>query len=120
MNKRSISEKVFDGMNVIILSLVLLIALFPFYYTFIASISEGSQVVAGNVVFLPIDITFKAYNLIPTLDNFFVAFGNTIYYTIFGALTSMIFMTIGAYSLSRKRLKGRKYINIFISFSNFQ
>lgn len=95
----------------------MLTALFPFYYTFIASISEGSQVVAGNVVFLPIHITLKAYKLIPTLNYFFSSFGNTIFYTIFGALTSMIFMTMGAYALSRKRLKGRKFLNIFISFT---
>jgi len=114
---KSVSEKIFDVLNAIILSLVMLTALFPFYYTFIASISEGSQVVAGNVVFLPIHITLKAYKLIPTLNYFFSSFGNTIFYTIFGALTSMIFMTMGAYALSRKRLKGRKFLNIFISFT---
>jgi len=115
--KRSLGEKIFNVFNIIILFLVLLFTLYPFYYIFIASISEGSQVVRGNVVLWPIGLTFRAYELIPTIDNFFTAYGNTFYYTFFGALTSMIFMTMGAYALSRKRLLGRKFINMMISFT---
>lgn len=115
--KRSLGEKIFNVFNIIVLSLVLLFTLYPFYYTFIASISEGSQVVRGNVVLWPIGVTFRAYELIPTIDYFFTAYGNTFFYTFFGALTSMIFMTMGAYALSRKRLMGRKFINMMISFT---
>ncbi|HBM79794.1 MAG: carbohydrate ABC transporter permease [Clostridiales bacterium] len=117
MSKRTFGEKSFNIFNIILLSFVLIVTIYPFYYIFIASISEGSQVVGGNVVFYPIDITFAAYKLIPTIKNFFTSFGNTLFYTFFGALTSMAVMTMGAYALSRKRLKGRRFIGMMISFT---
>jgi len=117
VNKRSIGEKVFNVINILVLSSVLLFTLYPFYYTFIASISEGSLVIMGKVVLQPMNITFRAYELIPTIDYFFTAYGNTFFYTFFGALASMVIMTMGGYALSRKRLKGRKFVNMMISFT---
>jgi putative aldouronate transport system permease protein len=117
MVKKSLGEKIFNVFNIILLSFVLLFTLYPFYYTLIASISDGNKVVMGKVVLWPIGITFRAYELIPTISNFFTAFGNTLFYTLFGASTSIIIMTMGAYALSRKRLKGRKFVGMMISFT---
>jgi putative aldouronate transport system permease protein len=117
MNRLSRGERLFNGFNIILMVLVLIFTLYPFYYTFIASISEGGEVVKGTVFLLPRGVTFRAYELIPTIDNFFSSFGNTLFYTFFGALTSMFFMTMGAYALSRKRLRGRRVIGVAISFT---
>jgi putative aldouronate transport system permease protein len=117
VNRLSAGEKIFNVFNIVLLSLVFVATVYPFYYTFIASISEGSEVVKGTVFFAPRGLTFRAYQLIPTIDYFFNSFGNTLFYTFFGASASMAIMTMGSYALSRKHLRGRKIINIMISFT---
>ena len=115
--KRTKGEKIFNVFNIVILSLVMLVTLYPFYYTLIASISSGENVVAGNVIFLPKDITLEAYEMIPTIDNFFIAYLNTIYLTVGGVVLGLITMSMGAYALSRSYLKGRRLVGLMISFT---
>lgn len=109
--------KLFDFTNTIIMCIVLLLTLYPFYYVLIASFSDGSEVIRGNVVLFPRGFTLKAYEKIPTIRYFFRSYGNTLYYTVFGASISMVVMSMGAYALSRKKLKGKKLLNFFISFT---
>ncbi len=117
MNNRTKGEKIFNVFNIIILSFVLVITLYPFYYTFIASISNGDSVVAGEVIFLPKNITFKAYAMIPTIKNFFMAYANTIFYAVAGMVLGVATMSMGAYALSRSYLKGRRFFGLMISFT---
>lgn len=117
MLKRTFGEKAFNILNIIFLALAMLITLYPFYYTLIASISEGTQVIQGNVIFLPKNFTLQAYSMIKTIDHFWIAYGNTLFYTVFGTAASLIIMTMGAYSLSRKRLIGRRVIGMLVSFT---
>ena len=109
--------KTFDVINTIIMSIILIVTLYPFYYVVIASLSEGSEVIRGNVVLLPKAFTLKAYEKIPSIQYFFTSYGNTIFFTVFGAATSMIVMSMGAYALSRKKLQGKRLINFLISFT---
>lgn len=109
--------KPFDVVNTIIMCLVLIITLYPFYYVLIASLSDGGEVIRGNVVLLPQGFTLKAYEKIRTIQYFFTAYGNTIFYTICGAGISMAVMSMGAYALSRKKLQGKRVINFLISFT---
>lgn len=117
MYKRSAGEKVFNWVNIALLSCVLFCTLYPFYYVLIASISDGSEVVRGNVLFWPIGIRADAYRMIPTIQYFGSSYLNTLFYTFFGALASMTTMTMGSYALSRRRLHGRRVIGILISFT---
>ena len=106
-----------DVVNTIIMLIVLLVTLYPFYYVLIASVSDGSQIIRGNVILWPKGFSFDAYKMIPTIRYFFTSYGNTLYYTFFGTLISMIVMSMGAYALSRKKLKGKKVLSFFISFT---
>ena len=97
--------------------LILLITLYPFYYTFIASLSDGREVISGNVILAPVSFNLNAYKQIPKIPNFFLSYGNTIFYTFFGTLISLCVMSMGAYALSRTRLKGRRVLSFIVSFT---
>lgn len=107
----------FDLLNTVIMVLVLIITVYPFYYVLIASFSEGSQVIRGNVVFWPVGFTAKAYEMIPTIKYFFTSCMNTLYYTFFGVTISLVVMGMGAYALSRKKVVGKRVLNFLISFT---
>jgi putative aldouronate transport system permease protein len=117
MMQRSAGEKAFNVFNIAVLSLVLVVTVYPFYYTFIASISDGAEVIKGTIFLWPVGASLKAYRLIPTIDHFFRSFGNTLFYTFFGTLASMAIMTMGSYALSRTYLRGRTFLNIMVSFT---
>lgn len=111
------AERIFTIVNGVLLSGIVLFTLYPLYYVLIASISEGSQIIQGNVVFWPKGFTLEAYKSIPEIGYFWSSYGNTLFITFFGALASLVVMSMGAYALSRKRLKGRRFLGIFISFT---
>ena len=113
--KKINGSKLFDIFNYCLMTVILLCTLYPFYYTLIASISNGSEVIRGKVIFWPVGVTLEAYKRIPSIANFFLSYGNTIFYTAFGAGISIIVMSMGAYALSRTRLKGRRVFGFLIS-----
>ncbi|WP_086348718.1 carbohydrate ABC transporter permease [Candidatus Enterococcus clewellii] len=110
-------EKTFRLINYTILGIISLIALYPFVYVLSASISSPTSVVTGNMTLFPKDIRFDSYRQLLTDNSILIAYGNTIYYTIVGTITSMLLTILGAYALSKRRLRGKKLITIFITIT---
>lgn len=115
--RQSKGERIFNIFNIAFLSLILVATLYPFYYTVIASISKGDRVIRGDVIFLPKEITFEAYRMIPSINNFFKAYANTVFYACTGMVLGVAVMSMGAYALSRQYLKGRRFFALMISFT---
>lgn len=110
-------EKIFYAVNYIVLSLIAAITLYPFLYVFASSISSPEAVVTGEVLLFPKEITFEAYRAVFKEKLLWTSYGNTIFYTIFGTMVSMVLTVCGSYALSKRRLMGRKFFNILISFT---
>ncbi|WP_141500860.1 carbohydrate ABC transporter permease [Paenibacillus luteus] len=110
-------EKWFSGFNYVLLSLTALAALYPFLYVLSASISSPEQVVRGNVLLFPKDVTFTAYRTVLAEKGIWLGYANTIFYTLFGTMVSLMLTILGAYSLSKKRLFGVTVINFIIAFT---
>ncbi len=110
-------EKVFSVCNYIVLGIIALITLYPFWYVLIASISDSTAVITGEVVFWPKDFTLSAYARVFEEQGIWMAYLNTIYYTVVGTAVNLIFTIFGAYPLSKKRLMGRTFLSFFIAFT---
>ena len=59
--KKSRGDRVFSAVNYTVAALIILVMLYPMYFIVIASISSPTDVSAGNITFIPSDITFKGY-----------------------------------------------------------
>ena len=55
------ADRTFDAINIILLLIVLVIELYPLYFTVIASISDPYSVVNGKVFVWPKGFTLDAY-----------------------------------------------------------
>ena len=117
--KKISKEKIFDIINVFLLFIILIIILYPLIYVVSASFSDAQQVIAGNIRLLPIDFTTESYQSVFKNENIFRSFINTVTVTIFGTLLNLVLTTLAAYPLSRKDLKGRDKIMIFITITMF-
>lgn len=117
MGKKFKTEKLFDVVNRLILTLFGLACFYPLIYVLACSFSLGSAVDAGKVLLLPKGFNLESYKQVLGDRQFWVSYGNTIYYTAFGSLFSMAVSTPAAYVLSKKRFKQRKIINMLLSFT---
>lgn len=111
------SEKIFGAFNYAILTLIGLVTLYPFIYVLSASISSSQAVITGNVLLFPRDVTFGAYQAVLTEKGIWIAYANTIFYTVAGTAVSLFLTMMGAYPLSKKRVMGRTFISFFIAFT---
>ena len=107
------SDKAFTVINYTLLVIITLIILYPLYFTVIASISEPYDVVSGNVVHWPKGFTVDSYRQIFQNEEIWLGFRNSVAYTVFGTLMSLVLTIPAAYALSKKNLWGRGLITTY-------
>lgn len=110
-------ERGFDIAMKILLAFWGIITIFPIYYVFISSISHGSAVDSGAVFIFPIGINLESYRRVLADRQFWVSLYNTVFYTVFGTLYSLMISATSAYVLSRPRFRCRKLLNLALSFT---
>lgn len=71
----------FDYLNYMLMSVIVILMLFPLYYCFIVSISDGGAVTRGEVLFWPKGSDYTAYGAVAENSQVGGAYLNTIWYT---------------------------------------
>ncbi len=104
--RRSKGEKVFTVFNVLIMLVLIAITLLPMWHVFMGSLSDPvSLFLHHGVALYPIGgISLDMYKNVITDNNFLTGYGNTIFYAVFGTLTTLLFCSMGAYTLCRRRM----------------
>lgn len=115
--KSSIGDKIFNLVNGIIMTLVVIFALYPLWYVFIASFSNATAVSTGKVYLWIKGFNIMAYQKALSQPYIGSSYLNTIYYSVVGTALSMVLTILGGYALSKKRLHGRGVLMFFISFT---
>jgi len=110
-------ERGFERAMKILLGFWGIMTFFPIYYVFISSISHGSSVDSGAVFIVPIGINLESYRRVLADRQFWVSLYNTVFYTVFGTLYSLMISATSAYVLSRPRFRYRKHLNLALSFT---
>lgn len=113
MKKKSL----FDIILYIILGIIALVTIYPFYNVLIISMSNTIASATYSLYLYPHVFDFTGYKAIVKDVQFFKSLGTTLFVTIVGTLLNMIFSVTAAYVLSRKRLKGRKFFLSLILFT---
>lgn len=110
-------EKIFNVINVCILLTFSIICLYPFLYVLASSLSRGSAVDAGKVLLIPKGFNLESYKEILKDKQVWTSYANTLYYTVFGTIFSMLVSTPAAYALSKSRFKAKRIINMLLAFT---
>ena len=71
-------DKVFFVLNTVFLGLLALVILYPLYFIVIASISDPDAVLGGQVVLLPVQITFEGFEKVFQRQDIWRGYLNTI------------------------------------------
>lgn len=119
-NKRiSHSDQVFNGINIVFWSIILIITIYPLYLVLIASVSNPDAINRGEVIFLPVEPSFSGYKAVFGYTELLHSYMNSIIYTIVGTALSIFATLTAAYSLSRPSFPGKKTINFLLVFTMF-
>ena len=118
IDDRKPSRRIFNVFNFLLLGIIMLITLYPLYYQFIVSISNGLEVMKGNVTFLPQKVTLDTYKQFLKGD-LFMYMKNSIVYTVVGTAINLFMSCLCAYPLTRKSFSGRKFFTVLVTFTMF-
>ncbi len=118
LNKNK-ADLLFDIINYFLMSLVLLIILYPLVYVLSASFSSPFSVASGKMWLYPVDFTLDGYRRLFNYSEIWVGYGNTLFYTVFGTLLNLIVTLPCAYAISRKDFVGGKVIIIMFMITMF-
>lgn len=115
--KESGSDRVFTVINYAMLSIFLIVVLYPLIYVVSASFSSSSAVLSGKVWLWPVEPTLEGYRAV--FKNTMVAKGfmNTLFYTLAGTVINLILSVMAAYPLSRKDFRGRSVFMLLFVFT---
>ncbi len=119
VTKGSRGDRVFRLVNGTLLALLAFTTLYPFLNTLAVSLSDGAQIVSGRVFLLPRGFNTSAYKVVFANPVYFISFRNTVLVTAAGTAISMLLSILGAYPLSKRRLKGRKFLMLLVVFTMF-
>ena len=73
----TLSRKIFNIVNFLILFIIMLICILPFVHLFALSLSGSAAAAAGRVGLWPVEFTTKAYSFLLEKSDFIVSLGVT-------------------------------------------
>ena len=117
MTIKTRGDKVFDAILYVLMALVIVITIYPIWYIVVASFSSNNAITMGKVTLWVKDFTLESYNQVVSQKNLWVAYANTIFYSVFGTMVNMIMTILTGYALSKRWLPGRKFIMLFFLLS---
>jgi len=117
--QESLPDKIFDGMNLAVMLILLVIFVWPLWFVLIASISDPNEVWLGNVILFPKGITLDSYKALMDYSQIWVGYKNTIFYTVVGTVINVVATICAAYPLSRRDFVPRKFILVMLMITMY-
>ncbi len=114
-------QRVFQVVNGVILTGVVVLTLYPFVNILARSFSAEHPIRAGEVNLLPRGFNVTTYHRVMSDPVFWTNYRNTVVYTVVATAISMLLTTCYAYVLSKRQLRGRSAlvgIAVFTMFFN--
>ncbi|OKP99563.1 carbohydrate ABC transporter permease [Paenibacillus sp. P46E] len=118
MSERT-SNRIFDIVNITLVTLFVLFCLAPFLHIIAVSLSSNRAITSGEVTLFPIEVNWDAYIQVFSNDSMIHSLIFTIILTVATTVLCMLFTIAAAYPLTKKNLKGRKFFMYLIVVTMF-
>lgn len=115
--KDTLGDKVFYGVNYLVLAVGAITCILPLLHIFSLSLSDSHAVLSGRVTIFPVGWSIEAYDLLINGTNVMQAFANSVIITVCGVVFSMLFTILAAYPLSRRYFYGRRFFTMLLVFT---
>lgn len=104
--KRSLGERVFNVINILFMLFLAFICIYPLWYVLVCSLSDSTQIL-GNKGFIvwPRGFSLSSYKAVINNPDIASGYVNTLTILICGTLTNLLFTSMGAFVVTRKKFK---------------
>ena len=113
------ADKAFHIANSVFWIIVMLLILYPLYLVIIASVSDPDAILRGEVIWHPVGFSLRGYKAVLAYDQLLRSYLNSIVYTVVGTVISICVTLAAAYSLSRPKMPGKPFFNMYFVFTMF-
>lgn len=117
--KKSLSRKIFDLVNSLIMIILGAVCILPLWHVFIASISDPAMVDAssGFIIRALGKPSLKAYSIIMRYKGIWTGYKNTLFYVAAQCIITSLLSVLAGYILSRRRFRYRGVLMGMITFT---
>ena len=112
--KRSLSEKVFNICNILLMLLLCIIMLYPYLNQVAISLNDGVDTMRGGIYLLPRRFTLENYRAVFTNPDFSRAVLISVSRVVLATLLSLSVVFSAAYGLTRRGLPYKRAITLFL------
>ena len=115
--RRITQDRAVYFINYVLLTLLLVVVLYPIIYIVSCSFSSGDALMSAKVRFLPVEPTLESYETVFEYDSIWTGYLNSIVYTVSGTALSIALTLLAAYPLSRDDFRGKKFFTVLFVFT---
>ncbi len=112
-------DKVFNWVIYVVMGLYVFITLLPLLFVLANAFSAPETVYRGEVGLFPKDFSLVGFEKVFKNESILRGYGNTLLYTGLGLVIQLVLQFTAAYPLSRKDLKGKSIVNLYLVITMF-
>ena len=111
---KSKGEKVFNVFNIILMCLLSLVFILPYWMILISSLTDELALIRNGYGLWTNDFSFEAYRYIFTTNPLMIrSILNSIFIAVVGAILTLVVSMLYAYPLSRRSTKGKRFFSVY-------
>jgi len=120
IKERSAADVIFDTFNIVLMTLLMLVTLYPVYYVIVASFTNSVELLRNpGFLLYPKGFTLGAYGMAFTHPLIASGYRNILFVMLFGLSFNIILTLFAAYFLASKNLMFRKPVLYMMLFTMF-
>ncbi|CAM4012438.1 carbohydrate ABC transporter permease [Cohnella lubricantis] len=105
----SVGERAFKASNAVIMVVIMIVTIYPFWYAIISSLNGGMDLQRGPVFLWPRQFTWASWKTVLADPALIQASWITISRTVIVTCISILYTAMFAYAFSRPYIKGKKW-----------
>ena len=117
--RKSPGEKVFDAVNLILLTLLAISMVYPFIYVLAISLNDPNDSALGGIWLYPRVLSFESYKIIFSDESLLMASLVSVARTVLGTVLTVICSSTFAYVSTRNEFVIYKPLKVFFFFAMF-
>lgn len=117
MKRKTREDRIFDAVNVVFLTIIAAVTLFPFWHELCLSFSSAAGAAAGGIFLLPRQFNLASYEAVFSGGYIGTAYFNSVVSTVLHTVLGLLVTAATAYPLSKRDLPLGKLVTILIVFT---
>jgi putative aldouronate transport system permease protein len=114
---KSLVERTFHAATLLVMVMLMIITLYPFWFSLISSLNNGDDLLRGPVFLWPRELTWASWQTVLADPGMMLALWITGSRTVIVTVISILYTSMFAYAFSRSYLRWKKFY-IFIGFTS--